>query len=405
LKPVVSEQPPPQTESLSSLQVKGLAVACTLAIATLYYSQPILPLIGKTFSTSDAMTSQVVMLGQFGYALGLFLFVPIGDRVDRRRLILTLLAVNTVSVTACALSPNFAFFGVATVIAGLTTVTPQIIIPTVAGMASPERRGRAVGVLLSGMSAGLLLGRMLSGFVGEYAGWRAVFGLAIILNTLLIAIVWRILPPTRPSSALPYPQLLRSLGRLFLAHSTLRAACITGFLAFGAFSTLWATLAALLAKPPYQLGANIVGLFGLIGAVSIFAAPVIGRLTDRLGTRFLIGAGSLILLTAFTFVSQAERSLWMLAAGIALIDIGYRCVLLANQTRIYPLEPAAQARLNTVFMTSVFLGGAAGSLCGGAAAAWSWTGVSVAGAALATVALVFHLLASRSAKSSQPVHE
>ena len=202
-------------------------------------------------------------------------------------------------------------------------------------------------------------------------------------------------PPTKPSSDLPYPKLLLSLGRLFAAHATLRAACITGFLAFGAFSALWATLAALLAKPPYHFGANTVGLFGLIGAVSIVAAPVIGRLTDRLGTRFMIGAGSATLLVAFGFVSQAERALWALALGIALIDIGYRSVLLANQTRIYPLQPSAQSRLNTVFMTSVFLGGAAGSLCGAAAVMWSWTGLACAGAGLAAVALVFHLLTSR----------
>jgi len=372
-----------------------LAVACTFAIATLYYSQPILPLIGSSFGTSDTVTSQLVMLGQVGYSLGLFLFVPIGDRVDRRRLILTLLAINTVGMAVCAAAPNFSFLGVALFLAGLTTVTPQIIIPTVAGAAPPETRGRAVGTLLSGMSAGLLLGRTLSGFVGEFAGWRAVFAMAIALNALLMVIVWRTLPATKPSSDLPYPKLLLSLGRLFVEHATLRAACITGFLAFAAFSALWATLAALLARPPYQFGADTVGLFGLIGIVSIFGGPIIGRITDRLGTRFMIGAGAVTLLVAFGFVSQAERSLWALGLGIALIDIGYRSVLLANQTRIYPLQPSAQSRLNTVFMTSVFLGGAAGSLCGAAAVVWSWTGLALAGAGLAALALVFHLLTSR----------
>jgi predicted MFS family arabinose efflux permease len=379
-------------------RVRFLAVACAFAIATLYYSQPILPLIGASFGTSDTVTSQLVMLGQIGYSLGLFLFVPIGDRVDRRRLILTLLAINTVGMAACAAAPSFAFLGVALLLAGLTTVTPQIIIPTVAGMAAPDKRGQAVGVLLSGMSAGLLIGRTLSGFVGEFAGWRAVFALAIAMNALLMVIVWRTLPATKPSSDLSYPKLLLSLGRLFADHATLRAACITGFLAFGAFSALWATLAALLARPPYQFGANTVGLFGLIGVVSIVAAPLIGRLTDRLGTRLMIGAGTVVLLIAFGFVSQAERTVWALALGIALIDIGYRCVLLANQTRIYPLQPSAQSRLNTVFMTSVFLGGAAGSLCGAAAVVWSWSGLACAGASLAAVALIFHLVASRASR-------
>lgn len=153
----------------------------------------------------------------------------------------------------------------------------------------------------------------------------------------------------------------------------------------------------MLARPPYQFGADTVGLFGLIGIVSIFGGPIIGRITDRLGTRFMIGAGAVTLLIAFGFVSQAERALWALALGIALIDIGYRTVLLANQTRIYPLQPSAQSRLNTVFMTSVFLGGAVGSPCGAAAVIWSWTGLALAGAGLATAALVFHLLTSRAA--------
>lgn len=383
-----------RADALSSSQVAFLAVACAFAIATLYYSQPILPLIGATFGTSDGVTSQIVTVGQIGYALGLFLFVPIGDRIDRRRLILTLLLVNTAGMAACAAAPSFALLLAATLIAGAATVTPQIIIPTVAGMAAPERRGRAVGIVLSGMSAGLLLGRTVSGLVGEFAGWRTVFVLAIALNAVLIAIVWRTLPATRPTSELPYPQLLRSLGRLFLEHATLRAACATGFLAFAAFGALWATLAPLLARPPYLLGADVAGLFGLIGVVSMIGAPIQGRLTDRFGARTMIAAGTMMLIAACAAVAQTERSLWMLALGVALTDLGYRCVLLANQTRIYPLQPSAQSRLNTVFMTAVFLGGAFGSLCGAAAAAWSWTGVALAGAGFAALALAVHLAAS-----------
>jgi predicted MFS family arabinose efflux permease len=245
------------------------------------------------------------------------------------------------------------------------------------------------------MSAGLVLGRLLAGFVGELAGWRAVFVVAIVFNALVVAIVWRILPRTTPTSDLSYPQLLRSLGRLFLDHPTLRAACGTGFLAFAAFSALWAALAGLLARPPFRLGADIVGLFGLIGAVSIVAGPFLGRLTDRFGPRAMIAAGAVTLMTSFALVSQTARSLWILVPAIALIDLGYRSVLLANQTRIYPLQPNAQSRLNTVFMTSVFLGGAAGSLCGAFAAAWGWSGIALAGAGLAAVALAVHLLATR----------
>lgn len=384
---------------LSSWQIGFLALACTFAIATLYYNQPILPLIGATFGTGDAVTSQLVMIGQLGYAAGLFLFVPIGDRIDRRRLILTLLFVNTAGMAACAAAPSFALLMAATLVAGMATVTPQIIIPTVAGMTPPAQRGRAVGIVLSGMSAGLLLGRTLSGFVGELAGWRTMFVLAIGLNVVLIAIVWRIVPVTQPTSELSYPRLLRSMGRLFVSHATLRAACATGFLGFAAFGALWATLAPLLARPPYQLGADVAGLFGLMGIVSMITAPTMGRLTDRLGSRVMIFVGPVLLMAAFAAVSQTERGLWLLALGVVMVDLGYRSILLGNQTRIYPLQADAQSRLNTVFMTSVFLGGAFGSLCGAAAAAtWSWTGVAIAGAGFAAVGLIVHAITASSTR-------
>jgi predicted MFS family arabinose efflux permease len=226
-----SDAKPGDGDSLTSIQIKVMAIACAFAIATLYYNQPLLALIGATFGTSDSVTSQIVTLSQIGYSLGLFLFVPLGDRVDPRRLILCLLAANTIGLAACALAPNFTLFAVATLVAGLTTITPQIIIPTVAGLAAPQTRGRTVGVLLSGMSAGLLLGRTLSGFVGEFAGWRSVSALAILFNVVLVAIVWRFLPLTKPTTDISYPQLLRSLWRLFVDEPVLRAACATGFLA------------------------------------------------------------------------------------------------------------------------------------------------------------------------------
>jgi predicted MFS family arabinose efflux permease len=390
-----------QDESLSPAQIYTMAVACAFAIATLYYNQPLLPLIKATFGTSDYQASLIVTLGQIGYALGLFLFVPIGDRIDRRRLILSLLLANTVCEAACAMAPDFRSFLGATFIAGLTTVTPQIIIPTVAGIAAPSRRGRVVGVLLSGMSAGLLFGRTFSGFVGEMAGWRSVFVLAMFFNLLLIVAIWFLLPRPAATTDMSYPRLLRSLWRLFVEQPVLRAACATGFLAFGAFSALWATLASLLFRPPYHFGANIAGAFGLVGIVGIFSTPVVGRLVDRLGTGFVVGAGAATVAVAFVFVSRGESALWPVVVGIALIDIGYRAVLVANQTRIYPLQAGAHSRLNTLFMTSVFLGGAVGSVCGAAAAAyWSWTGLAAAGGGLGALGVVVHLVAPTTKPSS-----
>jgi predicted MFS family arabinose efflux permease len=185
----------------------------------------------------------------------------------------------------------------------------------------------------------------------------------------------------------------------------LRAACATGFFAFGAFSCLWATLAPLLAQAPYYFGANIIGAFGLIGIVGIISTPLVGRLADRLGPRFLLGGAAMIVVVAFIFVSYAGRAIWPLVVGIALIDIGYRGVLLANQTRIYPLQPGAHSRLNTLFMTSVFLGGAFGSICGASAAAYgSWIGVASAGGGLAVLGVIAHLTMAASKPAYKTDH-
>jgi predicted MFS family arabinose efflux permease len=201
-------------EHLSHRQVLVMAVACAFAIATLYYNQPLLPLIRATFGITDYLASTTVTVGQLGYALGLLLFVPIGDRVDRRHLILALLLANTASLAACIVAPNFTLFSFATFVAGLTTVTPQIVVPTVAGLASATRRGHVVGILLSGMSTGLLFGRTFSGVIGDLSGWRSVFALAIVFNVFLVAAIWRLLPRTSTTIDLSYPRLMRSLVKL-----------------------------------------------------------------------------------------------------------------------------------------------------------------------------------------------
>jgi predicted MFS family arabinose efflux permease len=391
-----SDAKPRDGDSLTSMQIKVMAIACAFAIATLYYNQPLLALIGASFGTSDSVTSQIVTLSQIGYSLGLFLFVPLGDRVDPRRLILCLLAANTIGLAACALAPNFTLFAVATLVAGLTTITPQIIIPTVAGLAAPQTRGRTVGILLSGHVGGP------AARPDAQRLRRRVRGLALrcLRSRSSSTLCWwrssgaSCRSPNRP----PTSRIRDCCGRCGVC-SWISPYCAPpappAFSAFGAFSTIWATLAFLLAAPPYHFGANMVGMFGLIGVVSIFVAPIVGRITDRLGVRFMIGAGASILILAFAFVSQAEHALWALICGITLIDIGYRAVLLANQTRIYPLQPDFRNRLNTMFMTFVFLGGAVGSLCGAVAARWSWTGVALAGAGLAAAGLLVHLMTSR----------
>jgi predicted MFS family arabinose efflux permease len=373
-----------------------MAAACGFAVSNLYYNQPLLPAMGASFGRSSADAGLIATLTQLGYAAGLFLFVPLGDKVDRKRLILFLLTLNILSLAATAFAPTFAMLSLASFAVGATAITAQIIIPAVSGSAAPAERGRVIGTLVSGLSSGLLFARTLSGLVGAHAGWRAMFAIAIVIDVGLMAIVWLGLSETEGKSKLPYPALLASLSTLLRNEPVLRAACVTGFLMFASFSALWSTLAVLLARQPYGFGSDVVGAFGFLGIAGLLASPVIGRAIDRFGpSRMLIG-GVLALIAAFVLIAGATHHIILVAATIVLVDLGNRAGLIANQTRIYALSVEARSRLNTVLMTSNFLGGAIGA----AVAAWAtehfaWLGLSVAGAGFALLAFVGHLATER----------
>ena len=325
----MSDHPQPRSAgAFSPSQVGFLALACTFAIAALYYSQPILPLIGAEFGTADTLTSQIVTIGQMGYALGLFLFVPIGDRIDRRRLILVLLLVNTAGMAACAAAPSFTTLMAATLVGrhGNGDAADHHSDRGRDGRAGTSRpRGRH--------RAERYVGRAIARPDGERPSrriCRMALGVRTRRSRSTCAARDRLahpaLDPRRPAT-LSYPRLLQSLGRLFLEHATLRAACATGFLAFAAFGALWATLATLLARPPYRLGADVAGLFGLLGIVSMVSAPILGRLTDRYGSRFVIAAGCVILLSPSRRCHRpsAGCGLWRSACARSTSAIGPFC--------------------------------------------------------------------------------
>jgi predicted MFS family arabinose efflux permease len=382
-----------QRAPLTSTTVFLMAVACAFAVSTLYYNQPLLTSIGATFDRSDAEVGQIAMLTQLGYASGLLLLVPLGDRVDRKQLILTLLLLNMASLLAVALAPGFGPLKLASFAVGISAVTAQIIIPVISGLASPQTRGRVVGTLLSGLSAGLLFARTLSGFIGTWGGWRMMFFLAVAIDVVVIVVVIARLPQTERTTTLAYPALLTSLWSLIRNEPVLRAACVTGFLMFAAFSALWSTLAMLMSRPPYHFGPDAVGAFGFVGIAGLLASPLIGRLVDRVGSGLMLLAGALLLSVAFVLVGLSAVHLGLLIAAMALIDIGNRAGLVANQSRITALSATARSRLNTLFMTSYFLGGATGTaVAASMAATWGWHGLALTGGLFALAALCAHLL-------------
>lgn len=387
---------PQVTETISDRNVVALSAACGFAVANLYYSQPMLPAMAAAFDARPATQGVIAMLTQLGYAAGLSLFGPLGDRFSRRWLITALLLANMVSLALCATAANLAWLLAASILLGLTAMSAQVIIPEVSGLVDPARRGHAVGQLMSGLFAGTLLARVVSGYVSAHAGWRAMFVLAAALDVVVIALVWRCLPATRPSSDLSYGRLLASLGQLFARQPLLREACLTGFLLFAAFNVVWGSLALMLARPPYGWNSDAAGLFGLVGLTGMLASPIIGRLADRWGGRRVVTFGAGLILMAFASIAGSAWGVGWLIAGVVVLDLGSRASLVANQARLYALLPQARSRLNTVFMTGYFLGGAAGSALGTTMAGrFGWAGVAATGGCCAALALGVVALGSR----------
>jgi predicted MFS family arabinose efflux permease len=287
-----------------------------------------------------------------------------------------------------AIAPNPALLNAAAFAVGLTGIVMHLILPFAAKLAPPEKRGHVVGTVLSGLLLGILLARLVSGFVGDQFGWRVMYRIAAGAMFTLAVVLRYALPYDPPEPNLRYGELVRSIVDLALTQPLLREAAIIGGMLFGAFSSFWATLVFFLGTPPYHYGARVAGLFGLVGAVGVLFAPWAGRLADRKGPAFTVTLGILISLGSYVVFDFAGYSLWGLAAGVILLDLGVQGGHVANQTRIYALVPEARSRLNTVYMVTFFLGGALGSALGAYGwTHWGWSGVCAAGAVQLMAAL------------------
>ncbi|KLU61340.1 putative transporter [Peptococcaceae bacterium CEB3] len=390
-------------EPLSRRLLWLMAIACALSVANLYYSQPLLADMALTLHVSARASGGIPMLTQMGYALGLFLFVPLGDMKERRFLIVALLFAVALALLGVAAAENLTLLSLMSFLLGATTVVPQLIVPLAVQLAAPDEQGKVVGTVMSGLLFGILLARTVSGLIGQHFGWRAMYVIAAGLMCGLALLLRLGLPESKPAATLSYPQLFRSLRKLFLAEPELREASVMGGLLFGAFSAFWTTLVFFLRQPPYHLGAQGAGLFGLAGVAGAAAAPLAGRLADRKprtsrrrpqarpesdSARRVAGIAVLITLLAFALFTVAGKEIWGLILGVILLDLGVQSTQISNQARIYRLRPDAKNRLNTVYMVTYFLGGALGSWLGSFAwSAWRWTGVSTAGSTMVLLSL------------------
>jgi predicted MFS family arabinose efflux permease len=368
--------------------VAVMSAASGICVANIYYCQPLLSDIGRSLGVSDRAIGYLPMWTQAGTALGMFAFVPLGDMFPRRKLIVIMSVLSGLTVSMMAVAPNLALVNAAGFATGLTGIVMHLILPFAAKLAPPERRGHVVGTVLSGLLLGILLARLVSGFVGDMLGWRAMYWIAAGAMFILAVVLRYALPYDHPEPNLRYAELVRSIAELAWTQPMLREAAIIGGMLFGAFSSFWATLVFFLGTPPYHYGARVAGLFGLVGAVGVLCAPWAGRLSDRRGPAFTVTLGILISLGSYVVFDLAGYGFWGLVVGVILLDLGVQAGHVANQTRIYALVPEARSRLNTVYMVTYFLGGALGSALGAYGwTHWGWNGVCAAGAAQLLAAL------------------
>lgn len=365
-----------------------MAAAAGLSVANLYYHQPLLGDIGRTFQASDRALGLIPTVSQVGYALGLLFIVPLGDSLERRRIIVLMSALVSLALVGVAVAPGLPWMVAASGLAGVTTVVPQLLVPFAANLAPEASRGRVVGTVMSGLLIGILLSRTASGFLGVRFGWRAMFWFAAALMLVLTGVLRLTLPKQPVSAPLPYPALLRSLGGLVREEPVLRLHSLLGALTFGGFSAFWATLALHLQAMPQHYGPQVAGLFGVVGVAGAVAAPLAGRYADVRGDRRINALAIGILLLSFGVLGVVGQGLWGLALGVILLDLGAQANHISNQTRVYALRPEARNRLNTVYMVTYFAGGASGAWLGSLAwSRWGWSGVCAVGGAMALTGL------------------
>ena len=367
-----------------------MALACGLAVANLYYAQPLLHTLALSFGTSEGTAGLIVTMTQLGYVIGLVLIVPLGDLLERRKLISVVSAGTVVALAGAAISPNIGSFLLACLAIGLTAVAAQVLVPFAAILAAEEQRGAVIGRVMSGLLLGILLARTISGFVADVFGWRAVFGLATISMIVQSVVLWRLLPQSRGKTRLSYQALIGSVFLLFREEPLLRRRVVYGTFGFAAFSVFWTSLAFLLARQPYGYSDTVIGLFGLIGAAGALSASFAGYIHDHGGTR--LGTGMLLALVVLSFVIMGVYSTRLVAIiiGIMLLDIGQQGVHILNQSVIYTLDQEARSRITTAYMTCFFLGGVVGSASSGYVYQFvGWPGVAWLGGIFGGIAFLY----------------
>ncbi len=379
------------SSSLSRYQTFLFAVTCALAVANVYFAQPLLESMAASLSVSPGTIGVVVTATQAGYAVGLLFIVPLGDLLNRKKLILTQLLLSALALCAVGLAQTWGMLLGAMVLVGLMAVVVQVVVAYAATLASPEQRGEAIGTVTSGVVLGILLARFVSGAVADLAGWRGVYFVSAILMVGIALVLFRTMPAsTTPPARGGYWQLLRSVFQLYLTERTLRVRGTFALLIFAAFSVLWTSMVLPLSAPPLSLSHTQIGLFGLAGVAGALAAARAGQLADQgLGNRT---TGVALALLTFSWLPTAfvESSLLAMIAGVVLLDFAVQAVHVTNQSLIFAARPDAQSRLVGAYMCFYSVGSGLGAIAATYTYAhFGWVAVCILGAAISAVALLY----------------
>jgi predicted MFS family arabinose efflux permease len=382
----------PRRQAGLSIVILTMAIACGLTVANLYYAQPLLALMAQTFGVSQGSAAIVVTATQLGYAVGLAFLVPLGDMLENRKLACRTLLITAVALAVAAFSPDFTLFLVMSVCIGVTSVVVQVLVPFAAHLAPADQRGKYVGRVMSGLLIGVLLARSLSSVTAAAWGWRSIYVISAGAMLVLSLVLWRILPERRPGTAVRYGKLLRSALQLVREEPVLRRRSLAQALMFGAFSCFWTSIAYELIAV-HHLSQLHIAVFALVGAGGAAAALVAGVLGDRGLGRPGRGVAIALAVVALVLAGVGSGNIIVLAVGGVLLDLAVQANQVFTQREIYALREDARARINTVYMTSAFIGGSVASAVSG----WlyethGWTGVTVFGAALPALAGCLYLV-------------
>jgi predicted MFS family arabinose efflux permease len=385
--PITAKKQP----ELTALTLWIMTIATGLVVANLYYNQPLLEDIARTYHVTRAKAGQVSILTQIGYATGMFFLAPLADMVKRKRLMIILFLFIVLSLLLTALAPNVNILISASFLLGAASMVPQLLVPMAAHLARPEERGEKIGIIMGGLLIGILLSRTFSGFIGEYFGWRTVFYVAAGIMVVIWALIWLFLPEVEPDYKGSYKSLMASLVSLVKHEPKLRLAALRGALCFACFSAFWSTLVFLL-HLNFNMGSREAGEFGLVGAFGAVAAGLMGKLSDKMDAYKLSGFTILLIIISFIVFFFSGHSIWGLIVGVVLLDMGVQATHISNQSIIFSLNPEARNRINTIYMVTYFVGGSAGTFF--ATELWKnyqWNGVCIIGITISAAALVIHL--------------